>query len=299
MEKIKEYAEDNNIKFAENEPMRNHTTFKIGGEAKLVIYIKSIDDITQIMNMCYEESVRFKIVGRGSNLLVSDNGFDGCVLLIDTDFSDVYIVKDDILFAESGASLAKVCNFAMENSLTGMEFAYGIPGNVGGAIYMNAGAYGGEINDILERVNYVNPLGEQMTMPKEEAQLSYRHSVFQNNGCIVTGAYFKLHKSDRERVKEKMEEILSKRRKKQPLEYPSAGSFFKRPDGYFAAKLLEECNLKGYQVGGAQVSEKHAGFIINKGGATADDVLKLSRVCCDTVYKEKGVKLETEVEFLE
>ena len=188
-----------------------------------------------------------------------------------------------------------MCSFALENSLTGLEFAYGIPGSCGGAAFMNAGAYGGEMKDVLYRCDHIDKNGDKGFIEGEDMRLSYRHSAYYDNGCIVTGLYLKLKKGDKEEIKAKMTELMGRRKDKQPLEFPSAGSTFKRPEGYFAGALIEECNLKGVSVGGAQVSEKHAGFVINTGGATCKDVLDLCKKVSDTVYDKKGVKLEMEI----
>ena len=193
----------------------------------------------------------------------------------------------------------KLCRFALQNSLSGLEFAFGIPGSCGGAAFMNAGAYGGEMKDVLFKCDHIDENGERGSLSGDELNLSYRHSAYSENGCTITGLYLKLKKGNPDEIKAKMDDFLQRRKDKQPLEYPSAGSTFKRPEGYFAGALIEECGLKGKQVGGAQVSEKHAGFIINKGGATCTDILELCKICSETVYKQKGVKLEMEIRVTE
>jgi UDP-N-acetylmuramate dehydrogenase len=210
-------------------------------------------------------------------------------------FSEVKLIDENVIFAQAGASLTKVCRFALENELSGLEFAYGIPGSCGGAAFMNAGAYGGEMRDVLYKCEHIDSNGNLGALQGDELELSYRHSAYYNNNCIVTGLYFKLDNGDKDEIKSKMTDLIGRRKEKQPIEYPSAGSTFKRPEGYFAGALIQECGLKGATVGGAQVSEKHAGFVINIGGATCNDVLELCKKVSDTVYKEKGVKLEMEI----
>lgn len=299
MEQLLKTLKELNIKFIENEPMANRTTFKVGGNARVMAFPKSEEEIIAIINSCNDNSVRFIAVGNGSNLLVSDNGIDACVICLGKDFSEIRLLDDETVFAESGASLMKLCRFALENGLSGLEFAYGIPGSCGGAAFMNAGAYGGEMKDALVKCTHITENGERGELSGDALELSYRKSAYSSNGFVITGLYLKLKKGNREEIKAKMEELIQRRRDKQPLEYPSAGSTFKRPPGYFAGALIEECGLKGKSVGGAQVSEKHAGFVINKGGATCDDILKLCEICSDEVYKQKGVRLEMEIRVTE
>lgn len=275
--------------------MSNHTTFKIGGNAAVVVLPKSENEIASVIKECNRLGIRYMTVGNGSNLLVSDDGIDACVILLGKDFSDVTLIGDDTIFAQAGASLTKVCRTALENSLTGLEFAYGIPGSCGGGAFMNAGAYGGELKDVLVKCDHIDQNGEKGTLCGDGLKLSYRHSAYYDNGCTITGVYFKLKKGNPDEIKSKMQDLMGRRKSKQPLEFASAGSTFKRPEGYFAGALIEECNLKGTTIGGAQVSTKHAGFVINTGGATCNDVLVLCKQVSDTVYKEKGVRLEMEV----
>jgi UDP-N-acetylmuramate dehydrogenase len=289
------FLENSNIKYLENEPMSNHTTFKIGGNAAVVVLPKSENEIASVIKECNRLGIRYMTVGNGSNLLVSDDGIDACVILLGKDFSDVTLIGDDTIFAQAGASLTKVCRTALENSLTGLEFAYGIPGSCGGGAFMNAGAYGGELKDVLVKCDHIDQNGEKGTLCGDGLKLSYRHSAYYDNGCTITGVYFKLKKGNPDEIKSKMQDLMGRRKSKQPLEFASAGSTFKRPEGYFAGALIEECNLKGTTIGGAQVSTKHAGFVINTGGATCNDVLALCKQVSDTVYKEKGVRLEMEV----
>ena len=279
--------------------MKNHTTFKVGGNARLMLYPESAEDTAAIVKLCKEQGIRLIAIGNGSNLLVSDNGINACVMCFGNDFSNIRLIDDETVYAESGASLMKLCRFALENGLSGLEFAYGIPGSCGGAAFMNAGAYGGEMKDVLFRCDHIDENGNAGYLENDDMKLSYRHSAYYDNGCIITGLYLRLKKADKEEIKAKMDDLLQRRKDKQPLEYPSAGSTFKRPEGYFAGALIEECGLKGKAVGGAQVSEKHAGFVINKGGATCKDILDLCDECAKTVLKEKGVKLEMEIRVTE
>ena len=275
--------------------MSNHTTFKIGGPARLFVTPKSEDEIAEVVKACNSLSVRYLVIGNGSNLLVADEGIDACVIMLGKGFDSIELIDDTTIYAKAGAPLIKVCTFALENELTGLEFAYGIPGSCGGAAFMNAGAYGGEMKDVLYKCEHVDENGNKSSLSGGDMKLSYRHSAYYDNGCIVTGLYMKLQKGSREEINAKMKDLLSRRKDKQPLEYPSAGSTFKRPEGYFAGALIEECRLKGFTVGGAQVSEKHAGFVINRGGATCNDVLTLCNEVSKRVLQEKGVELEMEI----
>ena len=295
MKKLIDLFEKLNISYSQNESMSLHTTFKIGGDARLIVYPESEEQISQIVKACTDNGTRLLAVGNGSNLLVADEGIDACVMILDDRFGEITLIDDETIYAQAGAKLIALCRFALEHSLTGMEFAYGIPGSCGGAAFMNAGAYGGEMKDVLYKCDHIDAKGDKGSLENDNLALSYRHSAYYDNGCIITGLYLKLKKGNRDEIKAKMNDLIGRRRDKQPLEYPSAGSTFKRPEGYFAGALIEECQLKGKSVGGAQVSEKHAGFVINKGGATCSDVLELCRLCSDTVFKEKGVKLEMEI----
>ena len=281
--------------YAVDEPMSKHTTFKIGGNAKVVAYPSSEEQISQIVKFTKENEIRLLTVGNGSNLLVADEGIDACVMILDDHFAGIKLIDDETIFALSGTLLIKVCRFAYENGLSGLEFAYGIPGSCGGGAFMNAGAYGGEMKDVMFRCSHIDRNGDRGFLEGDDMRLGYRHSAYYDNGCIITGVYLKLKKADKAEIKSKMDDFMSRRREKQPLEYPSAGSTFKRPEGYFAGTLIEECNLKGKRVGGAEVSEKHAGFVINKGNATCKDVLDLCELVSNTIKKEKGVSLEMEI----
>lgn len=275
--------------------MSRHTTFRIGGPARLIVYPESTQQICEIVKEAKKRGIRLITVGNGSNLLVADEGIDACVMLLDERFGKIELLDDDTVFAQSGAMLIRLCRFALDNELTGLEFAYGIPGSCGGGAFMNAGAYGGEMKDVLVKCQHIDSDGNIGELSGDELKLSYRHSAYYDNGCVITGIYLKLNKGNKADIKAKMDELIGRRRDKQPLEFASAGSTFKRPEGYFAGALIEECQLKGRSVGGAQVSEKHAGFVINRGGASCKDVLELCRICSDTVYEKKGVRLEMEV----
>lgn len=299
MNRICEYVKNEGISYIENEPMALHTTFKIGGPARLAVFPKNENEISDVIKKCKEENVRYMVVGNGSNLLVADEGIDAVIILLGKEFGEVKLIDDTTIFAEAGASLMKVCRFALENGLSGLEFAYGIPGSCGGGAFMNAGAYGGELGDVMFRCDHIDQDGNKGSLEGDDLKLAYRHSAYYENGCVITGAYFKLRKADKEEIKAKMDDYMSRRRDKQPLEYPSAGSTFKRPEGNFAGALIEQCGLKGTSVGGAEISTKHAGFVINKGGATCKDVLDLCKKVADTVKAEKGIDLEMEVRVTE
>ena len=275
--------------------MSLHTTFKIGGNARLVVYPKNEEEIREFVKCAKAENVRLIAIGNGSNLLVDDGGIDACVLILGEPFAEIKLIDDETIYAKAGAKLITLCRFAYENSLSGLEFAYGIPGSAGGAAFMNAGAYGGEMKDVLYKCEHIDSNGNVGALEGEKLALSYRHSAYYDNGSIITGLYLKLKKGDKAEIKAKMDDLIGRRRAKQPLEFPSAGSTFKRPEGYFAGALIEQCGLKGKSIGGAQVSEKHAGFVINKGNATCSDVLNLCKACSDKVFEETGVKLEMEI----
>lgn len=295
MEQLIKLCEKFNCKYLQNEKMSLHTTFKIGGNARLVVYPQNEEQISELVKCAKAENVRLIAVGNGSNLLVDDDGIDACVLILGETFSQIKLIDDETIYAKAGAKLIALCRFAYEHSLSGLEFAYGIPGSAGGAAFMNAGAYGGEMKDVLYKCEHIDKNGDIGFLENDDLKLSYRHSAYYDNGAVITGLYLKLKKGEKSEIKEKMDDLIGRRRAKQPLEYPSAGSTFKRPEGYFAGALIEQCNLKGKSVGGAQVSEKHAGFVINKGGATCKDVLDLCKYCSDKVMEKTGVKLEMEI----
>lgn len=284
------------ISVIENEPMNRHTSFKIGGNAQYFVAPKNFDELKKVLCKAKEIQIPVFILGNGSNILVSDKGIKGVV--ITTEKMSAIIVEDTKITAFAGAKLSSLCMSALENSLKGLEFAYGIPGTVGGAVYMNAGAYGGEMKDVLESVSYLNSNGDIVTLPVDDLELSYRHSRFCDKDDVIISASFRLNLGEKEEINNLMKDIFQRRVDKQPLNFPSAGSTFKRPEGYFAGALIEQSGLKGYSVGGAQVSEKHAGFVINKGGACANDVIKLVEDIKDKVFKDSGVCLECEIRFV-
>ncbi len=278
--------------------MSEYTTFKVGGPVDLLVEPKDEASLSDLLKACRADGVRPMVIGRGSNLLVPDEGLPLVVLHMGDDFSGVSLTEDGTVLAEAGATVIRLCRFALEQSLGGLEFAFGIPGSVGGGIYMNAGAYGGELGDYVVRVRHMDYDGNPGTWTAEEAGFSYRHSNYMDENLIVTAAEFRLEPGDAEEIKAKMEDFMGRRKSKQPLEYGSAGSTFKRPEGYFAGALIEQSGLKGYSIGGAQVSEKHAGFVINKDHATAKDVLDLMAHIRATVQEQHGVTLEPEVRIL-
>lgn len=279
-------------------PMCDYTTFKIGGKARLMITPSTDESLAEIISKCKSEGVKPMIIGNGSNMLISDDGLDTVVINMCRDDAGIRYLGDGIIECDAGVNLVKVCNFALEKELTGLEFAFGIPGSAGGAAYMNAGAYDGEMKDVLVSCTHIDCDGNFGRLEGDELGLGYRTSAYEHNGYTITKLLLKLEKGDKTLIRAKMQELLQRRKDKQPLEYPSAGSTFKRPVGYFAAALIDECGLKGATVGGAQVSEKHAGFVINKGGATSDDVLKLIDLVQKTVYEKKGVVIEPEVRLI-
>ena len=281
-----------------NEPMKRHTTFRIGGPADYYLCPHSAKEIQKVVEICREEKLPYFILGNGSNLLVSDQGYRGVVIQLWKNVSDIR-VEGCLIHAKAGASLAKIAAEALEEGLTGMEFAAGIPGTLGGAVVMNAGAYGGEMKDILKEVLVMDQQGRIFTLEKKDLKLGYRTSAVKEKGYIVLAAVLELRPGDREEIRKLMEDLKQKRVEKQPLDLPSAGSTFKRPEGYFAGKLIMDAGLRGFSVGGAQVSEKHCGFVVNTGGASASDVLTLIREVQKRVREKFGVELETEVKFLE
>ena len=279
------------------EAMSQHTTFKIGGPADYFLMPDKGEDVGRVIKICKEKEIPYFILGNGSNLLVGDGGYRGAVIQIYRNMSSVTVEGNEIT-AQAGALLSAVAAAAKNASLTGFEFAGGIPGTIGGAVVMNAGAYGGEMKDVLTEVTVMNAEGDIFTLPTEELELGYRTSIIKTAGYIVLEAKIRLKEGDPEVIRETMKDLTIRRTTKQPLEYPSAGSTFKRPEGYFAGKLIMDSGLAGYQVGGAQVSEKQWGFVINAGDATARDVRTLMDNVRDIVYKKYGVTLEPEVKFL-
>ena len=284
------------MEIKKNEPLKNHTSFKIGGPAEEFAEAKSTDDVISLIEYAKEKGIPYMIMGNGSNLLVSDKGVKGLVIKIAKGFDNVEIIGEKVI-AEAGILLSKLSNMVADRELSGMEEVSGIPGTLGGGIYMNAGAYGGELKDIVERVTYLSG-GEIKVAEKGELDFGYRHSRFSGTDDIILSAELYLKKGDIAEIREKMADFKERRCSKQPLAMPSAGSTFKRPEGYFAGKLIEDAELKGFSIGGAQVSEKHSGFVVNTGDATAQDVLSLIKHIQDTVYAKFGVKLETEVKLV-
>ncbi|ONI47427.1 UDP-N-acetylenolpyruvoylglucosamine reductase [Candidatus Epulonipiscioides saccharophilum] len=278
------------------EPIKNYTTFKIGGPAKVLVVVEKIDEISKIINVCKKENVKYYILGRGSNLLAKDEGYEGVLILINISKIEI---ANNIIKAEAGAKLSRVAQVASENNLRGFEFAHGIPGSIGGAVVMNAGAYGGEIKDVLLSIEAINSRGEKVTLQNSELNLGYRTSIIPKEGLIVLSATIKLEPGNRKEIEKKTRELNQQRRDKQPLNYPSAGSTFKRPEGYFAGKLISDAGLAGLRIGDAQVSEKHCGFIVNVGSATYQDVNSLIDKVKYEVFQKFGVMLESEVKVIE
>ena len=281
-----------------DEPLKNHTTFKIGGNCIALIEPREVSDIVETIKICRENSIKFFVIGNGSNLLVPDEGYNGVIIKLKSEFSKIE-VEGDYLIVNSGAKLSEVYTVAYENSLTGFEFASGIPGTIGGAIYMNAGAYGGEMKDIVESVEVLDLDNfELRELKNEELEFSYRKSIIQRRNYIVTTIKLKLQKGNKEKINAVYEDLRERRNSKQPLNFGSAGSTFKRPEGHFASKLIEDAGLKGYHINDAWVSEKHSGFIVNKGNASFKEVMELIEYVQKVVFEKFGVKLETEVRIL-
>ena len=277
-----------------NEPMKDHTTFRIGGPADYLILPASMEDVAFVFQCLKRHDIPFVILGNGSNVLVLDKGIRGVVIKFNSPISTIR-KKKNTLTAGAGALLRDVSEFAAENSLSGMEFACGIPGSIGGAVFMNAGAYDGEMKNIVSAVRAISPKGEIVQFAANELDFGYRHSIFQENGCAICEVDLTLAPGNAEEIKEKIAGFTERRESKQPLEMPSAGSTFKRPEGHYAGTLIEQTGLKGFTVGGAQVSDKHAGFVVNAGDATAKDVLELIRQVQDRVFEKHHVKLFPEV----
>lgn len=280
-----------------DEPMSRHTTFRVGGPADFFVTPKAKEEVRDVICICKEAGMPYYIIGNGSNLLVSDAGYRGVIVQIYKEMNEVK-VEGDLVKAQAGALLSGIAAKALGAELSGFEFASGIPGTIGGACVMNAGAYGGEMKDVLESVTVLTGEGKIIELSRNELELGYRTSVIAKKGYIVLGAVLKLERGDGEKIKTYMDELKEKRVTKQPLEYPSAGSTFKRPEGYFAGKLIEDAGLRGFQVGGAQVSEKHCGFVINRNHATAADIMELMRQVQIRVKENSGVDLEPEVKRL-
>lgn len=286
-----------NEKIRINEPMNRHTTFRIGGPADYFLLPSSSEEVKGILEICKEESLQYFILGNGSNLLVSDEGYRGVIIQLYRNYGGLTVEGTEIR-AGAGVLLSQIAAAARNESLTGFEFAGGIPGTLGGAVVMNAGAYGGELKDVLKEVVVMDREGNIFTVPVEKLAMGYRTSLVKTAGYLVLEVVISLKKGSQEEIRDTMKDLADRRISKQPLEYPSAGSTFKRPEGYFAGKLIMDAGLRGYQVGGAQVSEKHCGFVINKGNATAADVCRLMADVQAKVQEQFGVTLEPEVKFL-
>lgn len=295
MERLREILPGEQIRT--EEPMSRHTTFRAGGPADVYVEPSDSAKLAAVLALCREHQMPCYILGNGSNLLVSDSGYRGVMIAMGKAWS--HLSADGArIRAGAGALLSQAAKLAFKESLTGLEFAAGIPGSVGGAVVMNAGAYGSEMSDVLERVTVLTPEGELRTLPAKELELGYRTSCIPRCGYVVLEAEFRLAPGEPEKIGRRMEELALQRRSKQPLEYPSAGSTFKRPAGYFAGKLIEDAGLRGFSVGGAQVSEKHCGFVINRDNASAADILRLCREVQRRVREQSGVSLELEVKLL-
>lgn len=293
-EKIAAEAEALGCKIEKNAPLKDRTTFKIGGNCDLLVHMNGEESFLRLIPLAERLGVPYYIFGKGSNLIVDSAGISGVVFVSGRDFAAISRKDDTALVCTAGTSISKLCCTAREYSLGGLEFAYGIPGTLGGAVYMNAGAYGGEIKDVAASVKAMDRQGNITVYPSAELDFSYRHSRFSESGEIVLSAEIRLEKRDKAEIGAKMEELMEKRRSKQPLEYPSAGSTFKRPEGSYASLLIEQCGLKGVRVGDAEVSEKHSGFIINKGNADFAQLMELIRLVKDTVKEKTGYALECE-----
>ncbi|WP_425320280.1 UDP-N-acetylmuramate dehydrogenase [Paenibacillus xylanexedens] len=282
------------VKF--NEPLKNHTFIKIGGNADILIHPTTIDEITKIVEIANLHQLPLTVIGKGSNVIIKDGGIRG--VTISLSHFDQIKVNEDSMIAQSGVDIIDVSRLALEHSLTGLEFACGIPGSTGGALYMNAGAYGGQIADVVERATVITKDGAVLEIPREEMKFGYRNSLFKMDHYIILEAEFGLKKGNKEDIASKMKELTFLRESKQPLEFPSCGSVFKRPEGHFAGKLIQDCNLQGTRIGGAEISMKHAGFIVNVDHATAQDYMDLIQFIQKKVYDTFQVDLETEVIFL-
>ncbi len=295
-EELKSVTAEGNIRTRED--MGKHTTFRAGGVADVFVTPQSITEAADIVRLLLAQGFEYTVIGNGSNLLVSDKGYRGCIVCMGSAVGNI-TVSGNVIRAGAGALLSKIANTAYEKGLTGLEFASGIPGTLGGAVVMNAGAYGGEMKDVITSVTMLDAVsGETVIFAGDDMKFGYRTSVVKNQPLIVLEAQITLGAGNKEEIKAKMDELAGRRKEKQPLEYPSAGSTFKRPEGYFAGKLIEDAGLKGYTVGGAAVSEKHCGFVVNKGGATASDIIELIKKVRLTVNERSGVMLEPEVVIL-
>ncbi|MBF0714231.1 UDP-N-acetylmuramate dehydrogenase [Gemella sp. GH3] len=294
-EKIEKLVTNSEIKY--NEPLKNYSYTKTGGSSDILIFIKSICDLANIIKFAKEEHIQLTILGNGSNVLISDKGIRG-ITVITSKLNKIEILDDYIVSCEAGVTLHELTQFLINNSLSNLEFACGIPGSVGGAIYMNAGAYGGEVKDVVIKVETIDKDGNIKLYSNDDMHFSYRHSIIQENSDIITKVYFQLKPENKQTIIDKVLELNKLRAEKQPLEYPSCGSVFKRPEGYFAGKLIQDAGCQGLIVGGAQVSTKHAGFMVNINNATCDDYKKLIKLVQQNVFEKFNVELEREVKII-
>ena len=287
------------IPLKQGEPMCRHTSFQIGGPVAVMVFPENVEQMQEIFKIAAQFHISPMILGAGSNILAPDQGLDTVVIETRTNMNQAQRLEDGTITAQCGMTMARLATIAMEHGYTGLEFAHGIPGTVGGGVYMNAGAYGGEMQQVVTNVTAMDRKGHVLELPAEELRLSYRHSRFMEEDLVILSATVRLQKGEREEIRAKMAELMTRRRTSQPLEYPSAGSTFKRPVGGYAAALIEASGLKGFRVGDAQVSEKHAGFVVNRGRATSHDVLELMKQVQEKVQADSGICLEPEVRILE
>lgn len=293
IEKFKAISPD----LLENESMAKHTTFRVGGNADMYVSVKSVRELSLLIKLARETDTPFLVIGNGSNILVKDKGIRGLVIEIGSGMSD-FELKGNKIYAQAGVLISKLASLALNHSLSGMEEISGIPGTLGGGIYMNAGAYGGELKNIIKTVTYIDEYGEEKTVTADECGFGYRKSIFTNGGKYIVSAVLELEEGDKTEISEKMADYAKRRREKQPLSLPSAGSTFKRPEGYFAGALIQESGLKGYKSGGAMISDLHAGFVVNYDNATSQDILDVIKHTQETVLDKFGVMLETEVKII-
>ena len=298
LNKIYKLAESLKCEVFLNEPLSHHSTFRIGGKAEVFIRPNELSQLKEIIKYCNEDNIKYVVIGNGSNILFKDEGFEGAVINISSRMENISIKNETEIRVSAGTTLAKLAYFVMHHSLTGLEFCFGIPGTVGGAVFMNAGAYDKEIKDVIISSSYIDKNGNEGILSKNKMNLGYRYSCYKDNEYIITEARFGLSFGDKNEIKAKMDSLMERRRSKQPLDLPNVGSIFKRPKGNFAGTLIQECGLKGKSIGGAMVSEKHAGFIVNTGGATANDVIELINFVRKEVFEKTGYDLEPEVRII-
>ncbi len=296
---LSQKLKENSIPFSLNIPCKSISTFKIGGNADYLIEPRNINELLTALSLAKQSNTKYILIGCASNVLFSDNGYRGAVIRLKPPFSGMELLPNNRIKVYAGEKLSSLCRFALQNSLSGIEFCYGIPGSVGGAVYMNAGAYGGEITDIFESCEVITDNLSIETRTRQQMDFSYRHSVLCNNNEILVSVILKLTPGKSSEIESRMNELLQRRVDKQPLKEPSAGSTFKRPSNGYASALIDECGLKGYSVGDAMVSTKHAGFVVNNGNASCKEVITLCNEVRSVVYNKKGILLETEVEIVE